>query len=427
MERGVLTQRPGGEARRAERRGLRWLPAVLTTDPDAERPDALPKRSTRDWLVDTVCFLFAGCWGILVSSAVLTTGAAPDESLLFADQIAAALACAALWTRRRWPVGLALALLPISVFSELAGGAILVAIFTVAVHRRWPAVLLVVSLHGLAMLPYYALRPEDGTPYWVSVAVTLLICLVLVASGMLVRARRQLVISLRERARRAETEARLRADRARHLERERIAREMHDVLAHRISLLSVHAGALEFRPDAPPEKIASAAATIRDSARQALEDLREVLGVLRGGQLADGEANHPQPTLADVAGLVEESAVAGMRVRLVAALDDGALELESADVPATVGRTVYRLVQEGLTNARKHADGAEVTVSITGSAGHGIEVLVHNPVTGHGVGLPTGGAGLVGLAERVELAGGRLTFGQADGEFRLHTWLPWRG
>ena len=89
---------------------------------------------------------------------------------------------------------------------------------------------------------------------------------------------------------------------------------MHDVLAHRVSLLSLHAGALEFRPDAPPEEIAEAAGVIRATARDALEELRQVIGVLRDGG-EDGAPEPPQPTLADVPALVEESRAAGMRVR----------------------------------------------------------------------------------------------------------------
>ena len=104
--------------------------------------------------------------------------------------------------------------------------------------------------------------------------------------GMFVRARRQLVLTLRDRAERAEAEQHLRVDQARQQERARIAREMHDVLAHRISLLSLHAGALEFRPDAPPEEVARAAGVIRSSAHEALNDLREVIGVLRESRTA---------------------------------------------------------------------------------------------------------------------------------------------
>ena len=131
---------------------------------------------------------------------------------------------------------------------------------------------------------------------------------------MFVRARRQLVLSLRERAERAEAEQQLRVEQARQHERARIAREMHDVLAHRISLLSMHAGALEFRPDAPPEEVAHAAGIVRASAHQALQDLREVIGVLREEPALNGGPERPQPTLANLPALLDESRTAGMHV-----------------------------------------------------------------------------------------------------------------
>ena len=177
--------------------------------------------------------------------------------------------------------------------------------------------------------------------------------------GLFARARREQVLSLHERAAQLEAEQRLRLDQAREAERRRIAREMHDVLAHRVSLLSLHAGALEFRPDAPPEEIAEAAGVIRASARTALEELREVIGVLRDG--AEGGAPEPpQPTLAEIPALVEESRAAGMRV--ACRIDVAGAEAATA----ALGRTAYRVVQEGLTNARKHAPAAAVDVTISG-------------------------------------------------------------
>ena len=161
--------------------------------------------------------------------------------------------------------------------------------------------------------------------------------------GLFVRARRELVRSLRAQADRA-------GDEARAAERQRIAREMHDVLAHRLSLLSVHAGALEFRPDAPAEEVAEAAGVIRESARAALEELREVIGVLREEERGDGPPEPPQPALADLPALVEESRAAGMRLT-------AQIELGDVAPPPALGRTAYRIVQEGLTNARKHAPG----------------------------------------------------------------------
>jgi signal transduction histidine kinase len=206
------------------------------------------------------------------------------------------------------------------------------------------------------------------------------------------------------------------------LERTRIAREMHDVLAHRISLLSLHAGALEVRPDAAPAEVAGAAAVIRASAHQALQDLREVIGVLREGEPSDQAApERPQPTIAELTSLADESRAAGVRVRLD-------LRLEAAQVPDLTGRTAYRIVQEGLTNARKHAPGASVTVAVGGGAGSGLTIEIRNPwpVAGGGVvALPGAGTGLVGLAERATLAGGRLTHGVDGREFALTAWLPW--
>ncbi|GAB3799947.1 hypothetical protein GCM10027605_14560 [Micromonospora zhanjiangensis] len=245
------------------------------------------------------------------------------------------------------------------------------------------------------------------------------------AWGMFVRARRQLVVSLRDRADRAEAEQQLRVAQARQLERTRIAREMHDVLAHRISLLSLHAGALEFRPDAPSDEVARAAGVIRTSAHAALQDLREVIGVLRehSSGAGDGPPERPQPTLADVPALVTECRAAGVRVEVDQTVAD------PRSVPAGIGRSAYRIVQEGLTNARKHAPGTVVRVRTSGGPGTGLTVEVRNrrPVGRPAVpGIPGTGTGLVGLAERVSLAGGRLEHGRVpSGDFRLHAWLPW--
>jgi len=272
----------------------------------------------------------------------------------------------------------------------------------------------VFALSLLAAVVYVVLRPEPGVPGVLLFMLGVAIQGGAVGWGLVVRHRRQLVLSLRERAVAAETEARLRAERAQHQAREQIAREMHDVLSHRLSLLSVHAGALEYRPDAPAEEIARAAAVIRESAHQALQDLREVIGVLRApvGEL-------PQPTFGDLHELVAESSRAGMRVDL--------REETSGTVPDGVGRTTYRIVQEALTNARKHAPGAEVRARVAGEPGQGLTVEVCNAVPAAAPPPDArSGQGLAGLAERVALAGGRLDHGPtAEGGFRLSAWLPW--
>lgn len=170
----------------------------------------------------------------------------------------------------------------------------------------------------------------------------------------MIRARRAVIASLRERARRAEAEQARRVDDTRRAERTRIAREMHDVLAHRLSLLATFAGALEYHPDAPPEQLSRAAGEIRASTHQALDELREVIGVLRddGAARVDGErTERPQPTIADLPRLVQESRDGGMSVQV----DD---RIADAAVADNIGRTTYRVIQEALTNARKHASGS---------------------------------------------------------------------
>ncbi|MEO3974507.1 histidine kinase [Streptomyces sp. CAU 1734] len=376
------------------------------------------RRTVRDWIVDTVAFVLAAVVGVL--------GAESSEQLngpgavVFLDQLMGAAACCALWLRRRGPVKLVVILAVLTVLSPIASGAFVVSLFSVAVHRPFRPVAL---LTGLGLLvacvqPFVRRDPSLSVAgaIWGGIVVTLLV----IAWGMLVRSRRQLVVVLRERAHRAEAEAELRAEQAQRLAREAIAREMHDVLAHRLTLLSVHAGALEFRPDAPPAEVARAAGVIRDSAHEALQDLREIIGVLRTPGESDG-ADRPQPTLATLEALVTESREAGMSVLL-----DNRIDAPSA-VPAATGRTVYRIAQEALTNARKHAPGAAVTVVVRGRPGDGVVVEVDNPApVGRTGEVPGSGQGLIGLTERATLAGGSLRHGRTGGGgFHVRAWLPW--
>ncbi|GGK46686.1 two-component sensor histidine kinase [Planomonospora parontospora subsp. parontospora] len=409
----------------------RWLlPATLQDAPEGRRPAV--RRSTRDWIVDIAVFLLSAGLGLITADEVHGLVGA-TEPIRAIDQLVGALACVAVWLRRRWPVGLALVLTLVSTVSNMASVPALVALFTVVVHRPFRPMALVVGANLLTLPVYLQLWPDPTMPYAMEALVSVLVLLVVVGWGMFVRARRQLVLSLRDRAERAEVEAEFQVTRARRLERERIAREMHDVLAHRLSLLSVHAGALEYRPDMPPRDVARAAEVIRSGAHQALQDLREVIGVLRlgsgdpedgGGSATAGEAvsdrpDRPQPTLATLEDLVEESRLAGTEVEFDLRVGD------PSGVPAGLGRNAYRIVQEGLTNARKHAADAPVELAVAGGPGEGLTVEVVNPVTG-GRSVPGSGTGLIGLTERAELMGGRLEYGPApDGRFRLGAWLPW--
>jgi signal transduction histidine kinase len=390
------------------------LPSVLLGDlSDGSRPG----RSTRDWLVDLTAFLIAVVLGGALF-AFATDAENPPEWLIALDFVAGFAACCGLWVRRRWPVGLALAIAPLTLFSSMASVASGIALFTVAVHRPTRTVVWIAALYLAAVPVYTLLRPTDDS-FWVSAVVGVLITAGLIAWGMFVRARRQLVHSLRDRAQRAEAEQELRIAQARRMERDRIAREMHDVLAHRISLVSLHAGALEYSGASSPEDVSRAAGVIRGAAHQALDDLREVIGVLREDDEPGGAPERPQPTIADLGALLEESRDAGMRVRGDLAVAEG--------VPTSVGRNAYRVVQEGLTNARKHAPGCAVDVAVAGAPGDGLTIEMRNPLP---VGalvaeIPGAGTGIVGLTERVALGSGRLEHGPRDGEWRLWAWLPW--
>ncbi|MDX3231390.1 sensor histidine kinase [Streptomyces sp. ME19-01-6] len=407
------------------------------------------RRTLRDWIVDVCCISIAAVFSLTACESMATDPSVSDEAL-FADLMTGVAACLALWLRRRRPVGLALVLLAAGVVSFYVAGPLLVALFTVAVHRPLRTV---VWVGGVALVQIFVaplVHPDPDLSYIGDVVLGALLVSGAIGWGMFVRSRRQLLESLRDRAARAEAEAALRAERTQRLTRERIAREMHDVLAHRLSLLSVHAGALEYRADASPQEVAEAAGVIRSSAHQALQDLREVIGVLRApdsdaaADATDGSPpDRPQPTLADLPRLAEESRQAGMRVTL--SDEAGVAGAGAAAVPGATGRAAYRVVQEGLTNARKHAPGAEVTVTASGAPGEGLTVEVRNavraPVRARTPGapprdedrpgalpgaIPGSGQGLAGLAERAALTGGRLECGPSDaGDFRLYAWLPW--
>jgi signal transduction histidine kinase len=335
------------------------------------------------------------------------------------DVVAGSAVCFALWVRRSHPVGIAVLAVVVAAFSAMAGGAVVVAVFNVAVRSSRRALIGIAALSLVSLAIYLLLNPSAGQ-FLEQMLLGALIVAVGIGWGLFARARRQLVYSLRERAERVESEQRLRLEQAREAERRRIAREMHDVLAHRLSLLSVHAGALEFRPDAAPEEVAEAAGVIRETAQTALEELRDVIGVLRDDS-EDGAVQPPQPTLSQLPALIEESRAAGMHIRwqMDTAVDD--------QVPVSLGRTAYRVVQEGLTNARKHAPGAAVEVSVAPDERHSrlVVQVVNRPAVG-ARDTNGSGAGLVGLAERVSLAGGQLEHGTNErGDFVLRATLPW--
>lgn len=397
--------------------------------PDLRRLLPAP-RTARQWTVDAAVALCALVLGTLLLLASLADD--PEIRGILGIQIGAGLGAAVLLLlfRRRYPTVLAVLFIPVGLIAPAAAGATLAALCSTAAARRPRIPLAVTGAHALLVLLLFWPAASSWHDYAQGAGTFLFLDAVALTSGMLLRSQRRLVGSLKERARQADEEQRLRVEEARHLERERIAREMHDVLAHRISLLAVHAGALEFAAGTQTAQ-SRAAGIIRECAHEALEDLRDVVRMLRadgpdGGRGVD-DADRPQPTLADLPGLVEETRRTGIAV----AYDGG--RADAGAVPPRVGRHAYRIVQEGLTNARKHAPGEPVrvlvdvvspgtlTVEIANSLHHppGVDRRVAPPA------LPGAGVGLIGLRERVALVGGRLEHGHERGEFRLRAWLPW--
>jgi len=385
--------------------------------------------------------------GALTAATLWGQASGETSSALLTLDIAVGLASLALLpVLLRWPVPGALALAVLAALSPAATPASTYATLHVSLRRRFPVAGAVAGAGVAGLLIRGLWRPISSLSSLWYVVLVLVAEAALVGWGELSRARRALLESLREQARRAESEQASRVAEARAAERASIAREMHDVLAHRLSLLATYAGALEYRPDAPPEQLARAAGVVRAGVRQALDELREVIGVLRDDDSAS--AVRPQPGLPDLAELVAETCDAGTPVEVTDRTS------RSGELPDALGRTAYRVVQEGLTNARKHAHGQPVRLLLDGRPGDRLLVELTNPVgpatsdqPATSVGGDTPGAtdragpplsvkpslngsgtgtGLIGLTERVRLAGGEIDHGIGpDGAFRLRALLPW--
>ncbi|HZX09277.1 sensor histidine kinase [Kribbella sp.] len=348
----------------------------------------------------------------IVLQAASGPGSWPNHWYVLAAGIVASLA---LFWRRRFPVTVTaitvLAMLTAAIFVPMG-----LALLTLSIRRRDYAL----AILGVAAYAAYVLNSwGNQNQIWVSMFTGPFLVGTWIAIGAYVGARRDLMASLRDRAERAEAERELRSEQARLGERARIAQEMHDVLAHKVSLIALHAGGLEVNPAVGADKVEGSARLIRETARQAMEDLREVLGVLRTDVSVAGADLAPVPMASDLERLITASRDAGVTVGYDGSLPD--------DVPVAIGRTVYRVVQESLTNVHKHARGAATDVQVQGARGTGVTVRVTNvrPVAAGSL-LPGAGAGLVGLRERVELAGGRLSTGPTtDGGWRVEAWIPW--
>jgi signal transduction histidine kinase len=355
----------------------------------------------------------------LLSTVAISAGAAtgdrgPVSALVFAV-LTTVVFVLMLTLRRRAPFVPFLLAALLSVLSPAINGSLTVLGYAVGRYDgRW-STRIAAAVTGMVVVG----RPWDGGPAgeqfsrWLGGAVLVLLP---GAIGIYVRTRAQLLAALRERAERAEAEQELLARDAVLTERTRIAREMHDAVGHRVSLMVLQAGAIEMAAK-DPDRVEQLAGQVQTAGRQALDELRQMVGVLRAGESEDAPLV-PQPGLDGLARLVDESRQAGMTVEL-SGLPDGAGWVDPA-----VSRAAYRIVQEALTNAGKHAPGSSVTVALERPAEHLVVRVTNGP--GHAAEPARGGGyGLVGLAERVRTLGGRLTAEpRLDGGFLVEAVLP---
>ncbi|MER5528907.1 histidine kinase [Streptomyces sp. NPDC002677] len=374
------------------------------------------------------------------------------------------LAGSMLLLRRKWPI--AVVLVSIAITPAQMGFLMgIVGLYTLAaaeVPRRIIVALSGMTLLGTLIVTFVRVRQSmargdltlgDWFVPFAALATSLGLTAPPVLLGLYVGARRRLMESLRERADSLERELQLLAERAeeraewaRGEERTRIAREMHDVVAHRVSLMVVHAAALQAVARKDPEKAVKNAALVGDMGRQALTELREMLGVLRSGDgdrrrtasasaalplaavrvaaaaAASRVAEEEGPYLSELEELIGQSAAAGMVVDL-------SVEGDARSYTVAVEQTAYRVVQEALTNVHKHAAGAKTHVRLAHRVAE-IAMQVENepppePASAASAGLPSGGNGLVGMRERVLGLGGVFVSGPTDaGGFRVSAVIP---
>ncbi|MFI7047346.1 sensor histidine kinase [Streptosporangium sandarakinum] len=381
-----------------------------------DRTEHQPPLTWRDsalrYLCAAVPMLFFG------ALMVMTASGKPDrlgEALVDAGLGVAGLVL--LRWRRRLPWQTALATALLTAFSATATGPAYVAYVSLCTHRRWRRIVPVAAVFWLCLTAYAAWHGIDQRTV-VSTVTGAAILGGLTVFGLYLRGLRDLAASRREAALAAEREQAQRVEQARLAERARIAHEMHDVLAHRISLLAMLAGGLAYRTDLTAGESREVALAIQENAHQSLNELRAVLGALRSED-ASGAPQAPQPGLDRLGDLFDEVRAAGQRIEVTDAVED------RGSLPAQTGRHAYRIVQEALTNARKHAPGSRVRAEIGGRPGDGLRIRVSNPAAPGTPAGPGGRLGLVGLAERTRMAGGTLSHAVRDGCFVLDARLPW--
>ncbi|AEW92791.1 MULTISPECIES: sensor histidine kinase [Streptomycetaceae] len=366
-------------------------------------------REKTRWAAVGRCCLVA----LLTANSVQNGASVSGGHYLTAGSAVTVLCGAALLTRRLpWAVAPAMTTATVGVWGWPPLPLLLVALFDLAANRRARVAL---GCAAVALGANLVSRPP--TSLWMPQQYgASLFLLLAVVGGLWLGSRHRLVEALAGQVEHLRIERELGEQAARAAERSRIAAEMHDVLAHRLSLIALHTGVLAARGGTLPEPVGERLALLRTASTEALADLRDVLGALRDTDTTPASAV-PAPVLRDVDELVEQARDAGQRVH---AEVDGRPE----QAPAAHRLAVYRIVQEALTNARKHAAGAPVDVRVCYRP-PATTVEVANAAGAPAPGAVTSGFGLVGLGERVTALGGRLDAGPAGaGTWRLTARIP---
>jgi signal transduction histidine kinase len=339
----------------------------------------------------------------------------------------AAVLAAPLVLRRRWPLAvLAVTTLQFTRYwavgqvNEIASWVILgVAVYSAAAYAdrrraRWVCGACLLWLIGSGVLPGLraGVRPVELTAVAMFDALPFLLAWPL---GAMMRTLREYRAVLEERNRQLDQEREINARRAVLEERVRIARELHDVVAHHVSVMGVQAGVARRLFERDPAEAVRAITSVEVASRQAIAELQQLVGVLR--RQDDGDDLAPQPSLQGLGELVEHMRRAGLPVALT-------IEGQQGPLPAGVELSAYRIIQEALTNTLKHAGPAQAGITVRYGNGS-VELEVVDDGRGPPTARPgTGGKGLVGMQERVRLYGGRLDVGaRRGGGFRVHAVL----
>jgi signal transduction histidine kinase len=299
----------------------------------------------------------------------------------------------------------------------IAALGLLIAMYSVAAYELRARRLIFPVVAGLGFVAGFVVFGITGNPRSFAITVPSLFFVAAWLIGDYLRTRRAYVAQLEERATRLERERdqdrRLAADE----ERTRIARELHDVVAHDVSVIAIQAGAARAVQATKPEAAAQALSLIETTARESLIELNRLLGVLRGSNGANPDRS-PQPGIAQLPGLVEELRAAGLEV-------DARVEGEPQLLPPAVDLSAYRILQEATTNVLKHARARRVDIRVQYT-----EKMLALDVRDDGAGdggdpASSSGHGLIGMRERVTLFGGKLVAGRSRaGGFSVHARLP---